>query len=123
MTLVQALMVYTISVVTGVLTLEMPPRTTSLILGDGLVTSIALAMIIAGVIGSISAVTGWWWVERPLGVGTLVIALLAYIYSIVEAQVFNDGYRWLQLGWMIIALGGLLHRWLTIRKANYDPVI
>lgn len=121
-TLVQALIVYMTAIVFGALSLAYPPRTTSVILGDFIVTSISALMIFAGVIGVITSVSGWWWIERPLAVGFLFVAGCLYLYSVVEAQVISDGNRWLQLGFVIIALGGLAARWLRIRKANYDPV-
>ena len=121
-TLVQALCVYLTSVLFGTLSLVHPPRTTSVILGDFIVTSISSLMIFAGIVGVITSISGWWWVERPLAVGFLFVAGCLYLYSVVEAQVLSDGNRWLQLGFVIIALGGLAARWLRIRKANYDPV-
>lgn len=121
-TLVQAVGVYTTAIIFGSLSFLSPPRTTSVILGDFIVTSISALMIFAGVIGVVTSITGWWWIERPLAVGFLFVAGCLYLYSVVEAQVLSDGNRWLQLGFVVIALGGLAARWLRIRKANYDPV-
>lgn len=121
-TLVQALIVYTAATAGGVLTLFHPPRTTSIILGDGLMTIIAALMIFSGAIGIITAISGWWWVERPLAVGVLMVAGAGYTYSVGEAQFLSDGNRWLQLSWLVIAGGGLVIRYLRIRRANYDPV-
>ncbi|WP_296249574.1 hypothetical protein [uncultured Stenotrophomonas sp.] len=121
-TLVQALCVYMTAIVFGALSLAYPPRTTSAILGDFTVTSISSLMIFAGVVGLVTSITGWWWIERPLAVGFLFVAGCLYLYSVVEAQVIDDGNRWLQIGFIVIALGGLAARWLRIRKANYDPV-
>ena len=122
-TLVQALVVYTAAVAGGVLTLIYPPTTTSVILGDGLVTFVASMMVFSGVVGWVTSVSGWWWVERTLAVGLLMLAGGAYMYSAAEAQVLSPGSRWLQLSWIMIALGGLLVRYMRIRKANYDPVL
>ena len=61
-TLVQALVVYTAAVGGGVLTLIYPPTTTSVILGDGLVTFVASMMVFSGVIGWVTSVSGWWWI-------------------------------------------------------------
>ncbi|GAA1450497.1 hypothetical protein ACFP47_10100 [Nesterenkonia lacusekhoensis] len=121
-TLVQAVGVYTTAIIFGALSFLHPPRTTSVILGDFLVTSISSLMIFAGAVGVITSITGWWWIERPLAVGFLFVAGCLYLYSVVEAQVLSDGNRWLQIGFIVIALGGLAARWLRIRKANYDPV-
>jgi hypothetical protein len=121
-TLVQTLMVYAVTITGGALTLAWPPRTTSVVLGDLLVTVIAVLMIAGGIIGAAAAISGWWWVERPLGVGLLLVALSLYGYSVIEAQVLSDGHRWLQLSWILVAAGGLIIRWLRIRRANYDPV-
>lgn len=122
-TLVQALVVYLAALTGGVLTLVWPPTTTSVILGDGIVTAIAILLITGGTIGSATAITGWWWVERPLGVGALVLALLLYLWSVIEAQWLSDsGHRWLQMTCIMVAIGGLTARWLRIRRANYDPV-
>lgn len=121
-TLVQALIVYMAAIIGGLLSLAYPPRTTSIILGDGLVIFIAAMMVFAGAIGVVTSIAGWWWIERTLAVGVLMIAGAAYTYSVVEAQLTSDGHRWLQLSWLIIAAGGLAIRYLRIRKANYDPV-
>lgn len=121
-TLVQALIVYMAAIWGGVLSLIHPPRTTSVILGDGLVAFVAGLMVFAGIVGVITSLAGYWWVERTLAVGILLAAGAAYTYSVLEAQVLSDGNRWLQLSWLIIAGGGLAIRYLRIRKANYDPV-
>lgn len=122
-TLVQALWVYSAAVAGGVLTLIYPPTTTSVILGDGLVTFVASMMVFSGVVGWVTSVSGWWWVERTLAVGLLMLAGAAYTYSVIEAQVLSEGNRWMQLAWLTIAGGGLLIRYMRIRKANYDPVL
>ena len=122
-TLVQALVVYTAAVGGGIMTLLYPPRTTSVILGDGLMTFTAALMVFSGVIGWVTSVSGWWWIERTLAVGLLGLAGAAYTYSVIEAQVLSEGNRWMQLAWITIALGGLLVRYMRIRKANYDPVL
>ena len=93
-----------------------------MILGDGIMTIIAVLMIFAGVVGVVTSISGWWWVERPLAVGVLLVAGAGYTYSVLEAQILSDGNRWLQLSWLIIAGGGLAARWLRIRKHRYDPV-
>lgn len=121
-TLVQAVGVYMTAILFGTLSLIYPPRTTSVILGDFTVTGISGLMIFAGAVGVVTSITGWWWIERPLAVGFLSVAGCLYLYSVVEAQVLDDGNRWLQMGFIVIALGGLAARWLRIRKANYDPV-
>ena len=121
-TLVQALVVYVAAIVGGALTLFYPPRTTSIILGDGLMTIVAVLMIFGGAFGVVTSIIGWWWIERPLAVGVLLIAGAGYTYSVAEAQALTDGNRWLQLSWLVIAGGGLVIRYLRIRRANYDPV-
>lgn len=121
-TLVQAIIVYIASIAGGVLTLIYPPNTTSIILGTHIVTAMAILMILGGTIGSVTSISGWWWVERPLGVGLLTLAVCLYLYSVIEAQVLGEGQRYLQMTVIMIALGGLFARWLRIRKHNYDPV-
>lgn len=122
-TLVQAIMVYFAAVVGGVLTIIYPPSTTTSILGDGTVTVIAGLLIFGGLVGMGTSIIGWWWVERPLAVGFLAVAGGLYLWSVVEAQIMADsGSRWLQITIISFALGGLVTRWIRIRKANYDPV-
>lgn len=121
-TLVQALIVYLTALIGGTLTLFYPPRTTSIILGDFIVTAVAGLMIFSGLVGIVTSISGWWWVERPLAIGFLAVAGAGYTYSVLEAQVLGEGNRFLQLSWLVIAGGGLAARWLRIRQANYDPV-
>lgn len=122
-TIVQAIMVYLAAVGGGILTLIWPPTTTSIILGDNLVTWIAGLLIFGGAVGTVTSIIGWWWIERPLAIGFLTVAVTLYLWSVIEAQWVSDsGARWLQMTCVFIALGGLATRWIRIRKANYDPV-
>lgn len=121
-TLVQALIVYAAAIAGGVMSLIHPPRTTSVILGDDLMTFVASLMVFSGLVGVVTSILGWWWIERTLAVGILMAAGAAYTYSVLEAQILSEGNRWMQLSWLVIAGGGLAIRYLRIRKANYDPV-
>ncbi|PRZ15136.1 hypothetical protein [Nesterenkonia sandarakina] len=120
---VQIVFTYWAAIIFGILTLEQPPRTTSVILGDGLVVAIAWLMITAGVVGTLTAAFGWWWVERLLGIGFLITAWLGYAYSVGEAQWFGEGSRWLQIGFLSISLSGMLTRFIRIRLDKYGPGI
>lgn len=121
-TLVQAFVVYLAAIIGGILSFIYPPSTTSIILGDFLVAAVSTLMVIGGSFGIATSIIGWWWVERTLGIGLLGLGLLLYIYSVAEAQWLSDGNRWMQLTWLTIAAGGLVIRWMRIRKSNYDPV-
>lgn len=120
-TAVQIVLTYWAAILFGALTLVYPPRTTSLILGDALVSFISILMICSGIIGTITAAIGWWWVERILALGILILAWSGYVYSVGEAQILEGGSRWLQLGFLSISLSGMVTRFIRIRKDKYGP--
>lgn len=120
-TVVQIIFTYWAALFFGTFTLFDPPRTTSFILGSGLVTFICVLMIISGIIGTVTAAFGWRWIERTLALGFLAIAWAGYVYSVGEAQFFSDGSRWLQLGFLSTSLSGMATRFLRIRTGKYGP--
>lgn len=120
-TIVQIVFTYGAALVFGALTLTDPPRTTSVILGPGLVTFICWLMITAGFCGTITAFFGWWWVERLLGLGLLAIAWGGYVYSVGEAHFLSEGSRWLQAGFLSSSLSGMITRYIRIRRDKYGP--
>lgn len=113
-------LIYLITLGGGVAALVKPP--TSIEGQVGTTSMIVLAGILAfgGLIGSIAALPGIWWLERT---AVLSIALSATIYAVILGTLHfhESGNRLLQLTFVVSVLLMQGVRWHRISERPYDP--
>ena len=118
-TILQAV-VYTCAALGGILALSSPPPTIAQTAGQGLTFYWAVLLILGGVLGAITALPGWWLLERA-AVLACSGALLIYGVNLM----FRSGeYNTNLLSSMFLILVGVLHfviRGFRIWHYSFDP--
>lgn len=113
--------IYLIALGTGLLTLVEPPRSIAYEIGDYAVAALGVLLTIGAVIGMIAGALEHWRLER---VGLLFMGTAAAIFAgIVISPHYAQyaGSRPAQVGFIAIAIGALVVRYLMIRKFTYRP--
>lgn len=113
-------LVYVITIMTGLVTLITPPRSIEGVLGPMLMGVTGAAWLLGGLVCLVTLFTPWWWLER-FGLGLAVLGIASYGSVVLTLQLVEAGSRLTQLG--VIGLAGCLFliRYLSIREWSYAP--
>lgn len=118
------LAIYVLTTAIGVVTLVTPPQSIAGEVGPLITTIWAALFILGGVVGAVTVLPGWWWVERLLALAPIGIGLAIYLAVVVVLHVQNaqDGSsRLTQVGIIVLAAAPFAVRFLVIREYSYDP--
>lgn len=105
----------------GITSFIAPPRSVEGVIGQVAVTTLALLLVLGGLLGAPAALRGIWWLER------IAVASIAFSASIYGAIVLtleiqsSTGNRQLQLMFILVVLLMQAVRWHRIRVRPYDP--
>lgn len=98
-----------------------PPRSIEGVIGQVAITTLALLLVMGGLLGAPAALRGIWWLER---IAVTAVAFSASIYGAIvltlEIQA-SAGNRQLQLMFILVVLLMQAVRWHRIRVRPYDP--
>lgn len=111
---------YTILACGGITALIQPPSSISGEIGAVSMTLLAGMLTAGGVIGLVTVLPGWWWVER-YGVALIIAACIIYGWIISVLHVVQAGNRLLQLSIVLGLVGHLIIRLIRIKERPYDP--
>ena len=116
------LLIYLGTIAVGVVTISWPPHTIEGPLGTVATTLWASLFIAGGLAGAVTVLPGWWWAERTLGIGLILIGLGIYLSVAVTLHVQSaTGSRLTQIGIIVLAACPFLLRGLVIREYSYEP--
>lgn len=118
------LVIYVLSVAIGWVTLINPPQTISGEVGPVITVIWASLFILGGVVGAVTVLPGWWWAERLLSIGPILIGLAIYLCVVValHAQsIETGGSRATQLGIILLAASPFILRFFFIKEYSYEP--
>ena len=118
------LAIYMITVLVGIVTLLSPPQSIAGEVGPVITTIWAALFIAGGVVGMVTVLPGWWWAERLLAIGPIMIGLGIYltVVAILHAQGAGTGAsRLTQVGIILLASAPFSIRALVIREYSYEP--
>ncbi|ALX66835.1 hypothetical protein [Microbacterium sp. XT11] len=118
------LAIYMLTVVIGVVTLISPPQSIAGEAGPLITTVWAMLFIVGGAIGAITVLPGWWWAERLLAIGPVMLGLAIYltVVTILHLQSTDAGSsRLTQVGIILLASAPFTIRALVIREYSYEP--
>lgn len=116
--------IYMMTTAIGVVTLVKPPQSIEGPLGTATTTLWAGLFILGGIIGAVTVLPGWWWVERLLGITPIFIGLAIYlaVVIILHLRGLSDGAsRLTQIGIILLASAPFTLRGLLIREYSYEP--
>lgn len=108
---------YTVTLLTGLLTLLMPPRMIETSIGLALTVGFSGFLIAGGLFGALAVLPGWWWLERLgcvaalCGLGMFCTVVFASTSSALAA--LN--------GVAVLASGLFVIRLLSIRRYSFEP--
>ena len=115
-------LIYVLTSTVGVVTLMWPPRTIEGPLGSVATALWAGLFIAGGLVGAATVLPGWWWVERVLGIGLILIGLAIYLAVAITLHWQQvGGSRLTQVGVLVLAACPFLLRGLLIREYSYEP--
>ena len=118
------LVIYLLTVCIGVVTLLSPPQTIDGLVGPIITTIWASLFILGGLAGAIAVLPGWWWVERLLGIGPVMLGLTIYLTVVIVLHVHSmdaGSSRLTQIGIIVLASTPFTIRALVIREYSYEP--
>ena len=104
----------------GLAALLAPPATIAHQMGALLTVVWAALLLGGGLLALIGCLPGWYWVER---VGILLAGSGAamYLWVVLALHYQEPGSRLVQAGFVTLAIGSLVVRWLRIRGPQIDP--
>lgn len=115
-----ATIVYVALAAAGVLSILQPPGTITSELGEIVTYGWAVFAVLGGILGTVSAPGGIWWLER-VGLYAVGTFLLIYTLTVVNLQISGSGSRWMQLGLICMGWYFIVSRWDRTRGAALDP--
>lgn len=118
------LVIYAVTVAVGVVTLVKPPQSIEGPLGTVTTMLWAGLFIFGGVVGAVTVLPGWWWVERLLGIAPIFIGLAIYLAVVVILHIRGldlGASRLTQIGIILLASAPFTLRGLLIREYSYEP--
>lgn len=118
------LVVYLLTVGVGVVTLITPPQTVAGEVGPVITIIWAGLFILGGAVGTISVLPGWWWAERLLAIGPVMLGLAIYLVVVIILHVQGadtGSSRLTQVGIIVLASAPFTIRALVIREYSYEP--
>lgn len=116
--------IYVATILIGLVTLVMPPQTIRGEVGPIITIVWASLFIVGGMAGLVTVFPGWWWAERLLGLGPVLLGLGIYLVVVIvlHAQaVETGGSRATQIGIILLAAAPFGLRFLVIREYSYEP--
>lgn len=111
---------YLVFTAAGVNALVTPPNSIQGEIGATAMTMLASLLVVGGVIGSIAALPGMYWLER-FAVGAVASSALIYLLIIVTLHFTSTGNRLLQAAFVSSVLLHQGVRWVRIRERPYRP--
>ena len=111
---------YLVLMTGGIAALIQPPTSISGEIGAVSMTLLAGMLTGGGLIGLVTVLPGWWWVER-YGVALIIAACLIYGWIVSVLHVVQAGNRLLQLSIVLGLVGHLIIRLIRIKERPYDP--
>lgn len=113
-------LIYLITLGGGVAALIKPPTSIEGQVGTSAMIVLAGILAFGGLVGSIAALPGIWWLERT---AVMSIALSATIYAIILTTLHfrESGNRLLQLTFVLSVLLMQAVRWHRVSQRPYDP--
>lgn len=116
--------VYLLTAGVGLVTLLSPPRSIAWELGPGVTVILAWFLIAGGVSGVLTVLTPWWWAERLLGIGPILIGLSIQVVMVAILHVQSApeiGSQLQRIGIVVLASAVFTARLLAIFDYSYDP--
>lgn len=113
--------IYFVALATGIATLAVPPRTVELEIGAYASAALGVLLVLGAVIGMIAGALEHWRLER---VGLMFMLTAGIIYAATVSSIHYSeapGSRLTQIGFIVIACGALVVRYLMIRRFTYRP--
>ena len=111
---------YLVLMTGGIAALIQPPTSISGEIGAVSMTLLAGMLTGGGLIGAVTVLPGWWWVER-YGVALIIAACLIYGWIVTVLHALQPGNRLLQLSIIVGLAGHLVVRLIRIKERPYDP--
>ena len=118
------LVIYLITIAVGVVTLVKPPQSIEGPLGTATTMLWAGLFILGGLVGAVTVLPGWWWVERLLGIAPIFIGLAIYLAVVIVLHIHGldaGASRLTQIGIILLASAPFTLRGLLIREYSYEP--
>lgn len=116
--------IYLLSALIGMVTLTNPPQTIAGEVGPVLSVVWASLFIVGGLVGIVTVLPGWWWVERLLGIAPILIGLAIYLSVVVVLHwqsIDTGGSRGTQIGIILLAASPFILRFFFIKEYSYEP--
>lgn len=116
--------IYLLTVGIGLVTLMWPPRSIEGPVGSASTALWACLFILGGVVGAITVLPGWWWIERLLAIVPIGLGLLIYVAVVVilHFQGLDQGAsRLTQLGVILLAATPFALRFRLILEYTFEP--
>lgn len=113
--------IYFVALATGIAALAVPPRTVELEVGAYASAALGVLLTLGAVIGMIAGALEHWRLER---VGLMFMLTAGLIYAVIVSSIHYSeapGSRLTQVGFIMIACGALVVRYLMIRRFTYRP--
>lgn len=111
---------YVVMAGVGVYALLEPPTSVEGRIGGTAMTLLATLLTVGGLIGSIAALPGKYWLER-LAVGAVALSSVIYLGIVVWLHVSTGGNRTLQAAFVATVLFHQGVRWVRIKDRPYRP--
>lgn len=112
---------YTIFLLTGVVTLTLPPTSIEASYGPAVMQMVGYFFIGGALVGIVGGTTDFWQLER-VGIVGMAVGLATYLYIVITLQVAAEsGNRYTQMGVIVISLILLAKRLAGIWRYNYKP--
>ena len=112
---------YLILMAGGATALIHPPTSISGEIGAVAMVLLAGMLTMGGLIGAVTVLPGWWWVER-YGVALIISACAIYGWIISTLHFIQSGNRLLQLSIVLGLIGHMVIRLIRIKERPYDPM-
>lgn len=111
---------YVILAAVGAYAFISPPGTIAGAIGDTAMALLSALLVVGGVIGLIAVLPGKYWLER-LGVMSISLASVIYLFIILTLHTTTPGNRLLQAGYVafVLLLQGV--RWERVKERPFRP--
>lgn len=116
--------IYLLTIAIGVVTLMWPPQSIEGPVGSASTALWACLFILGGIVGAITVLPGWWWLERLLAIVPIALGLLIYVAVVVilHLQGLDQGAsRLTQLGVILLATTPFALRFRLILEYTFEP--
>lgn len=111
---------YVVTILTGVVTLLVPPMSIAGELGQPLTVAWSVFLLLGGFGGVLTVFPGWWFAER-MSIVLVWLGLAIYAIVVLALHFQSPGSHLTQLGMIVLAAGLGYIRWLMIRRYSFEP--